>query len=486
MAVVPNDENSGATRSHTTSSEVKENKHAKASDDFAEDLYKNYRLYHIPSLDRRRIKYADIEPHLGRIASLPGVEVMKVGESVQHRDINLVKIGRGSKRVMLWSQMHGDEATATRALFEMFDFLTADDQFNEYREEILRETTIYVIPMLNPDGAEIFERRNALSIDINRDALRQISPESKILKAVRDQYQPRFGFNLHDQSVYYNVPYTSKTASISFLAPTYNYEKEVNDVRGDAMKLIVSMNRMIRQFMPGHVGRYDDEFEPRAFGDNIQKWGTSTILIESGGLKDDPEKKQLVKMNFVAILFALGKISDGSYADESIEKYYDIPENDRQLFDLIIRNGEVIKHGVQYKMDIGIFIQEKIDEQTGVIYPTSVIDDLGDLSTFFGYEELDVTGCGISSGELLTDPIKSIDEATDEKIRVWHSRGVTAIKLTQMPIEVRMSEVDIYLCPATQERLPEIDLGGNGPILITKGGKIKYVIINGEIKYKDN
>ena len=44
---------------------------------------------------------------------------------------------------------------------------------------ILSSLTLYVVPMLNPDGAERFQRRNAQSIDINRDALRLQTPEGQ-------------------------------------------------------------------------------------------------------------------------------------------------------------------------------------------------------------------------------------------------------------------------------------------------------------------
>ena len=83
------------------------------------------------------------------------------------------------------------------------------------------------------------------------------------------------------------------TASISFLAPAYNYEKDVNQTRGDAMRLIGFINQVIQNYLPGKVGRYSDSFEPRAFGDNIQKWGSRTILVESGGLEGDREKQKL-------------------------------------------------------------------------------------------------------------------------------------------------------------------------------------------------
>ena len=137
--------------------------------------------------------------------------------------------------------------------------------------------------MVNPDGAELFQRRNNFEIDLNRDAVRQQTPEGKLLKEVFDSLKADFGFNLHDQSKYYNARLTDSPATISFLAPAYDYEKHINTTRGNAMKIIVQMNDIIQKYAPGQVGRYSDEFEPRAFGDNIQKWGTSTILIESGG-----------------------------------------------------------------------------------------------------------------------------------------------------------------------------------------------------------
>ncbi len=47
----------------------------------------------------------------------------KIGESLEGRAINYVKTGSGPFDVMLWSQMHGDEATATSAIFDLFEYL---------------------------------------------------------------------------------------------------------------------------------------------------------------------------------------------------------------------------------------------------------------------------------------------------------------------------------------------------------------------------
>ena len=223
-----------------------------------------------------------------KLKSEEGFRVKTLGKSIQGRSISMISIGNGATNILLWSQMHGDESTATMAIFDIFNYLKKN-------KEILNNVTLHFIPMLNPDGAELFKRRNAIGIDINRDALRLQSPESRILKSARDSVQANFGFNLHDQSKYYNAERTNKPATISDLAPAYNYEKDINDIRGNAMKIIVQMNDILQNYVPGQVGRYSDEFEPRAFGDNIQKWGTRTILIESGGYPDDPEKQFILK-----------------------------------------------------------------------------------------------------------------------------------------------------------------------------------------------
>ncbi|NJL74627.1 MAG: hypothetical protein HC892_05880 [Saprospiraceae bacterium] len=268
-----------------------------------------YEQYREPSLTQKRFKHTDLLPLIEKRSNHPLFKVTKAGESVEGRAIYVVKVGTGKTKVLLWSQMHGDESTATMALMDVMNFFEQKDGLDAIRKQLLNQLSIFMIPMLNPDGAERFQRQNAMGVDLNRDALRLQNPESKILKQVRDDLQPAWGFNLHDQSRYYAVGNTSKPATISFLAPAYNEQKEVNETRGDAMKLIVVMNKMLQKYLPGQVAKYSDAFEPRAFGDNIQKWGTRTILIESGGHYNDPEKQFIRKMNFLALMTALESIA---------------------------------------------------------------------------------------------------------------------------------------------------------------------------------
>ena len=167
-----------------------------AQDELTSKLYETYDDYKESSIGKRRIKHADIQPLIEKFKANPKFEVQKVGESIQGRDLHLISIGSGDSNIFLWSQMHGDEPTATQAIFDILNFLDAPE-FKEEKEAILSKLKLHFLPMLNPDGAEVFTRRNALGIDINRDALRLQSPEGQTLKRLRDSLDADFGFNLH-------------------------------------------------------------------------------------------------------------------------------------------------------------------------------------------------------------------------------------------------------------------------------------------------
>jgi len=345
---------------------------------FAEELFQKYDFFKENSLNNRRIKHKDIFPLIQKRNNNFLIE--EIGKSYKGREIFLLKIGEGSIKIMLWSQMHGDEATATQALFDIFNFFENNEFFKDEIKQILKQCTLYFVPMLNPDGAERFIRRNAQSIDINRDALRLEAPESKILMNLRDELNADFGFNLHDQDAWYSAGDTKYPATLSFLAPTFNSEKEINDARKKSMQVIVSMNKMLQKFIPKQVAKYDDGFMPTAFGDNIQKRGTSTILIESGAYLNDVEKQLVRKLNFISILHALYSISNNNYEKENIEDYHKIPFNKKnKLFDYILRNTIVNGNFGTYKADIGIRRKQLYEKDI------LVIEDVGDLSNNFGF-----------------------------------------------------------------------------------------------------
>lgn len=341
------------------------------------------------TLKNRRFKHSEV---LRRIAGC-GFQNQSVGRSFEGRDIRKITAGSGKKKILLWSQMHGDEATATMAIFDILNFLRSEEpQFAGIRQAILSALELHFVPMLNPDGAERFQRRTAQEIDMNRDALALQCPESRILKSLVFDLQPEFAFNLHDQAIYYAVGDTPVQTTIAFLATAYNPEREWNDVRTRSMQVICKMNEELKQIIPGRVARFSDEFEPRAFGDNIQKWGSSLILVESGAYPGDPEKQYIRALNFHIILEALYAIALETYTGYKLEDYEAIPPNNRAFLDLKITNLTVPHPQGDYTVDLGIVRTEKNTRGAKNFTHSSVIEEIGDLSVFHGIEVFDAQG----------------------------------------------------------------------------------------------
>src|SRR5687768_3328501 len=328
-------------------------------------------------------------------ASAALFRVEKVGDSVEGRSINLVTAGSGGFRVMLWSQMHGDEPTATAALFDLFEYLRRHADEPPVRR-LLSSLTLYFVPMLNPDGAERFQRRNAQGIDINRDALRLQTPEGRTLKAVRDRFSPRIGFNLHNQGWRTSVGRPPRPASISLLSVAFDEARSSSEGRTLTKKVCAVIRDALEPFASGQIGRYDDEFEVRAFGDNLTLWGTPVVLIETGPWPSIEPDPALIKLNFVAILSALDALATGAVHRAKTERYETLPVNESGELYVIVKNGTVISGaGVPpYIADIGIVASRRIREVNGKreMQTVTTIDDMGDLRTLGALRIIDATG----------------------------------------------------------------------------------------------
>ncbi len=312
-----------------------------------EFLQNNYKKIKEKSISGRWIKISDIEPLYNNLAEFISVKLL--GMSEENCPIYHLKLGNGSKKILIWSQMHGNESTGTKTVFDFLNFLKLFSA-EEIVQTILKNCTIEIIPMLNPDGAEKYTRVNANNIDLNRDAVDLKAKESKLLRSVLDDFNPKFCFNLHDQRTIFGVEGTQNPATLSFLAPSEEETRQLTKGRKETMNVIVAMNNLLQQFIPNHIGRFTDEFYPTATGDNFQKLGCNTILIEAGHFPNDYEREEVRKYNFYALLqgiYYIAKTDDFS----DYQSYFDIPNNVKSFVDVIHRSekGEVF---YQYKEEI--------------------------------------------------------------------------------------------------------------------------------------
>ncbi|MHB8338450.1 MAG: M14 family zinc carboxypeptidase [Ignavibacteriaceae bacterium] len=447
--------------------------------DFAYRIYYDYQNYLEKSLINRRIKYSDILPLINQLRSNNIFTIFEAGKSAEGREIFLIKIGKGKTKVFLWTQMHGDESTATMALFDIFNFFASNDSYSAVKDNLFEKLTICFMPMVNPDGAELFQRRNVFDIDINRDFVKLQTPEAKILKETFNNINAEFGFNLHDQSTLYSTGHSYNTATLSFLAPALDIEKSVSPVRERSMKIIGSLYNTMSSFIPGHIAKYPDEFEPRAFGDNFQGLGMSTILIESGGWKDDTEKQFIRKLNFISLLVALKSIADESYNHESIETYDSIPFNEKDLLDLILRNLKYKKGDHEYTIDIGIIRTELNGLSSSNYFVKSSIEEIGDLSVLFGYEDLDLEGMEVFPGKTFPKEFSSMEEVEKLDLNKLYLEGYTNIILSDENFSQDISELPINVIKKSQRNINEIQVGNPANLLIQKENQIMYIVLNG-------
>ncbi|MFH1194921.1 MAG: M14 family zinc carboxypeptidase [bacterium] len=442
-------------------------------------LYENFEVYSEKSFNNPTVKYQDILPLINKTKKMAGFNVQKLGTSLEGRDIFSIKFGTGTTKVLAWSQMHGDEPTATRALFNIINFLSRKDEEQPVKDFLIDKLEVVFIPMLNPDGAEKYSRRNSVKIDLNRDALKLQSPEAVILYNYWKKFQPHFCLNLHDQNSSYTAGYNHHSAAISFLSPPFNYKKEINIVRENSMKIIARAAKILSGFIPGHIARYNDEFEPRAFGDNFTKDGSSTILIESGSWKDDPQKLFLEKITFIAILSVLHSIASKNYLQENIESYFAIPENKELMYDLVFRNLTYKKELGSFLVDVAIKRTGKLDPVSNQIFCESSLEDFGDLSTHYGHEEIDCTGMEISSGKIYNEKIFTTDEIRDLDYDKLYASGYTGIKVERVNFGCNNSRIPMNIIICTNILSTEIELEKPANFIIKKNGDVKFVVING-------
>jgi hypothetical protein len=339
----------------------------------------------VAGLDDRRFNHETywgaLTPYLGR-----SVSSRVVGESAEGRTVRQLTFGQGPTTVLLWSQMHGDESTASMSLADIVRFFN-DSPDHPLAQRIAEGSTVHMIPMLNPDGAERFRRRNAQGIDVNRDARRLQTPEGKILKAVRDALDPDFGFNLHDQGAAVRVGRSSRGVAIALLAPAYNADRDIDDKRRRAMQVASLLIESMDPLVGDHIAKYDDTFNPRAFGDLMGAWGASTILIESGAWEGDPQKQHLRKTNFVGILTALDAIATGRYSLYDPGVYESLEYNGRRVSDLLIVGGTIAVPGLP-TLEADLLVNYDLP----LLKQDAVIVDLGDMGESEAQDTLHVEG----------------------------------------------------------------------------------------------
>ncbi len=142
----------------------------------------------------KTISYAEMEAFLKSVDGRSGIEVTAEGRTAEGRTVYLVHASRGTPtfRVLLYAQQHGDEVSGKDAAL----YLIREIARNPAR--LPEGVDLWILPMMNPDGAERGTRRNAAGADLNRDHILQEQPETQALYRVVRRVRPHLAADCHE------------------------------------------------------------------------------------------------------------------------------------------------------------------------------------------------------------------------------------------------------------------------------------------------
>ena len=326
-----------------------------------------YLKHKVDSLSGRYITIDHIEPLLTPYSAV------EISKSVLGAPLYRIDWGMGKIKILMWSQMHGNESTTTKAVFDMLSYL-------EGHPDLKSQIRLRILPMVNPDGASAYTRNNANNVDLNRDAKQLSQPESLFLRAEFDAFKPDFAFNLHDQRTMFGV--NNKPATVSFLAPSADEKRQFGPSRRKAACLIAHIAKKLEAHVPNQIGRYDDAFNANCTGDAFQSDGVPTVLFEAGHYQNDYQRDQTREFVFYALKYSIEAIVDDQLHD--FDAYFKIPENQKYFFDILIKNTHYIVENQKKQGDVGINFKEVKSGKKVIFEPIFTAE--GDLSAHRGHQ----------------------------------------------------------------------------------------------------
>ena len=174
------------------------------------------------------------------------------------------------------------------------------------------------------------------------------------------------------------------------MAPAQDEACTLTTNRKVAMEIIVKVNDTLQKLIPNQVGVYDDAFNLNCVGDTFQSENVPTILFEAGHFSNDYGREKTRIFIYTSLITAVDYIALNNVTGDNYENYFEIPENDKCFFDIIIRNAKVTQQDSVKLLDIGVMYKEQLSE--GVVNFIPKIEKIECLSDFYGHKEIDAKG----------------------------------------------------------------------------------------------
>ena len=174
------------------------------------------------------VSSSDVYAWCERLAKETNVSYETAGESLHGKSLPYLRIGNGSKAIIILSRQHPPEVTGFFAL----QFFLDEILNHSLSEPFLGEHSLLVYPLMNPDGVDLGHwRHNAAGVDLNRDWAYYRQPEVRnvanhvINTLNKHTLVPVLGLDFHSTwyDIYYTTDRTIATSNQSFTDDWFAY-----------------------------------------------------------------------------------------------------------------------------------------------------------------------------------------------------------------------------------------------------------------------
>lgn len=330
------------------------------------------------------------------------LDLAQAGESLDGNPLYRAVVGDGPQTLMIVTQQHGDEPTATEAAMYLLEFMSGDSPMAQALRE---EVTLVVMPRVNPDGFDRWEalisgeahpdetiipRRNSADIDLNRaydpdnPLDPDLVPEFLAVQQVLNEFQPDLFLDYHNQNNYLNEDGLLDTMSIMW--PT----------NPDVDPAITAVAQQAALAVAASTGKFDysnlslfpggDDADIARNGLALQD--TPILLVEQRGLEEmqlaafegldydhSGISSALILESVISMMGVISGMADGSLAEYDPEDALLIAERGERIpYDEIYEQVEYELEGVG--MDAMLASMDTADTSPAYPADTAFIPDV--------------------------------------------------------------------------------------------------------------
>jgi len=196
-----------------------------------------------------------------------------IGRSQEGRDMAVLTIGKAKRKnmVMVISRQHPPEVTGYLAMKAFIETMASDSKL---AKKFRRKFTVYVAPLMNPDGVDNGHwRHNLGGIDLNRDWSNFNQPETKAVKTFMEARVSdtggKFYFGIDFHSTWDDIYYTVDPK-----------------LKGNMPGLVTDWLDAVKEALPGYDPniRPSDDLVPTAVSRNyfFVEHGAESLVFEIG------------------------------------------------------------------------------------------------------------------------------------------------------------------------------------------------------------